>query len=80
MQINYDEEGDYLDIFIGEPKPNYGEDIEEGITLFKDEKTNEVIGIGILNFKKRAKDLKTIKLDLPVALTFSTLETLAKAV
>ena len=29
MRIYYDNEGDYLTIFVGESKPNYGEDISE---------------------------------------------------
>lgn len=66
MRIRYNEEGDYLTIFVGEPKPNYGEDITDYITIFRDSKTNEVIGIGILNFKERSKDLQQIKLDLPL--------------
>lgn len=66
MNIYYDEEADYLEIFIGESKPNYGEEVSNNITIFRDEKTNEVIGLGILNFKKRAKNLQEIKLDLPV--------------
>ena len=79
MSIYYDEEGDYLDIFIGESKPNYGEDIDKGITLFKDEETDEVSGIGVLNFKKRARNIKEITLKLPVEINFSTLKTLSKA-
>ena len=71
LNIYYDEEGDYLDIFIGKPRPNYGEEIAKGVTLFKDEETNEVIGIGILSFKKRAKDLKEISLNLPIDINFS---------
>ena len=66
MSLYYDEEGDYLDIFIGESRPNYGEEVAEGITIFRDEETDEIIGIGILSFKKRAKNLKEIKLDLPI--------------
>jgi len=73
MRIYYDEESDYLTIFIGDSKPNYGEDIEEGITLFKDEETNEVIGIGILSFRKRTKSLKDIELKLPFKVNFSAL-------
>ena len=75
MSIYYDEEGDYLTIFIGESKPNYGEDVEEGITLFKDQETDEIIGIGILSFRKRAKSLKDIELKLPFKINFSTLPT-----
>mgnify|MGYP001588897626 CR=1 FL=1 len=66
MNIYYDEEADYLEIFVGDPRPNYGEEVAEGITLFKDEKTDEVIGIGILNFRKKSKSLDEIKLDIPV--------------
>lgn len=65
MRIYYNEEGDYLDIFIGNPRPNYGEDIAPGVTVFKDEETEEVIGVGILNFRKKAKALKDIELKLP---------------
>ena len=65
MRIYYDEEGDYLEIFIGGPKPNYGENIASGVTIFKDEETDEIIGVGILNFRKKSKDLKDIELKLP---------------
>ncbi len=66
MRVYYDEEADFLEIRIGEPRENYGEDISEDIVLFKDEKTDEIVGIGIFNFKQRAKNLSEIKLDLPV--------------
>lgn len=49
MRIYYDEEEDYLTIFVGAPRPNYGEDIASGVTIFKDEDTDEIIGVGILN-------------------------------
>jgi len=74
MNIYYDEEADYLEIFIGEPKENYGEEVGDGVTLFKNEKTNEVIGIGVLNFRERARDLKDIKLNLPVDIGLFTKE------
>ena len=73
MRIYYDEEGDYLEIFIGESRPNYGEDIEKDITLFKDQKTDEIFGIGILNFRERAKHLQEIELKLPFKINFSAL-------
>ena len=73
MKIYYDDELDYLTIFIGESRPNYGEDIEEGVTIFKDQETNEVIGIGIQEFKEKTKKLKDIELKLPFKLNFSSL-------
>ena len=65
MRVYYDEEGDYLEIRIGEPRENYGEELSDDITIFKDEKTDEVVGIGILNFKDRA-NLNNLEIDLPV--------------
>lgn len=71
MNIYYDEKGDYLEIFIAGESPTYGEDIGDDITLFKSESTDEVVGIGILNFKARAKSLQDIKLNLPFEVNFS---------
>jgi len=73
MRIYYDEEGDYLTIFVGESKPNYGEDVAKGVTLFKDNETDEIIGIGILDFKERTKTLKDVELKLPFKVNFSAL-------
>ncbi|MBI2449158.1 DUF2283 domain-containing protein [Candidatus Pacearchaeota archaeon] len=74
MSIYYDEEGDYLEIFIAGTSPTYGEEIGDDVTLFRSESTNDVIGIGILNFKKRTKSLQDIKLNLPFDVNFSTLK------
>lgn len=70
LSLYYDEDSDYLEIFAGTPTPNYGEEVpgKKGITIFKDNKTNEVIGIGVLGFKKRSQDLKEIELELPIKL------------
>jgi len=69
MRVYYDDEGDYLEIRIGEPTENYGEDMNDDITIFKDEKTDEVVGVGILNFKKRA-NLNNLEVDLPIDISF----------
>ncbi len=73
MRIYYDEELDYLTIFVGEPRPNYGEDIADGVTIFKDEHTEEVIGIGIQEFKEKTSSLKDIELKLPFKINFTAL-------
>ena len=73
MEIYYDEELDYLEIFIQNPPPNYGDDISEDITLFKDENTDEAVGIGIQEFKEKTKNLKDIKLQLPFEINFFSL-------
>ena len=74
MVLNYDEESDYLEIFISGKSPTYAEEIGDDITLFKSEATNEIIGIGILNFKTRTKSLQEIKLNLPFEINFSSLK------
>lgn len=74
MSIYYDEEGDYLEIFIEGQSPTYGENLGEDITLFKKERSDEVVGIGILNFRERAKSLNDIKLNLPFKVNFSALK------
>ena len=74
MSIYYDDEGDYLEIFIEGQSPTYGENVEKGITLFKKEGTDEVVGVGILNFRKRAKSLDNIRLNLPFKVNFSALK------
>ncbi len=74
MEIYYDEEGDYLEIFIKDPSPNYGEDISDDVTVFRDEKTDEVVGIGIQDFKKQTKSLRDIRLNLPFSVNFEELQ------
>ena len=73
MNVYYDEEGDFLEISIGKPTKCYAEEVQPGIFLRKDEKTKEVKSIGIISFKKRSKDMKDIKLDLPVEINFSAI-------
>lgn len=74
MNLYYDDEGDYLEIFIAGHSPSYGEEIGDDITLIKSEKNGEVVGIGILNFKRRAKTLSDIQLNLPFEINFSALK------
>ena len=65
MRIYYDEEGDFLEIGIGKPhKTEYTDEIKKDIFITRDEKTDEIKSIGILNFKKRSKNLK--ELNIPV--------------
>ena len=52
--IYYDEEADYLEVFFGAPSNCYANEIETGVFIRKDEKTDEVKSIGIFSFKKRA--------------------------
>lgn len=73
MRVHYDEEGDFLEIFVGKPSLCYAEEIEPGIFIRKDEKTNEVKSVGILSFKQRSKTnkIKDFDLTLPVTLNMA---------
>jgi len=71
MRVYYDEQGDFLEISIGKPTQCHAEEVEPGVFLRIDEKTKEVKSVGILSFKKRAKDLRDIKLNLPIEVNFS---------
>ena len=64
LNIYYDEEGDYLEFQVGEPREGVFEEVEDGVFERRDMKTNEAIGLAIFNFKKR--QLKDIKLPVKV--------------
>ena len=68
MKMHYDEEADYLEIFVGEPREDYGEHISKDIVIFKYENNDQLYGLGIFNFKKRASDLKDVLSKLPVSI------------
>ncbi len=68
MEMHYDEEADYLEIFVGEPRADYGEHTSQDIVLFKYEDNDQLYGVGIFNFKKRASDLKDVLSKLPVSI------------
>ena len=76
FDVYYDELGDFLEISFGlPPETEYTEDVEEGIFVTKDRKTQDVKSIGILSFKKRTKEaiLKRVlqKLGISIPLEIS---------
>ena len=71
ISIHYDEEGDFLEIMFGEPRSDYGDHFSEDIVLFKDQENDEIIGIGIYNFKQNTKNLEDLKVNLPVKINLS---------
>lgn len=79
FDIYYDELGDFLEISFGlPPKTEHTEDIEEGIFVTKDGETNEIKSIGIINFKKRAREailrriLKQLGMSIPLEISVSS--------
>ncbi len=74
INIYYDEEGDFLEItIINPPRESYCEDIHEDIFLRKNEENGEVIGIGILNFRLHANNLKNLLANVPVRINFEAI-------
>ena len=72
--IYYDAEGDFLEIAVANPpRESYCEDIDEDVYVRKDEKTGQIIGVGILNFKIHASDLKNILAKVPVKINFDSM-------
>ena len=66
MKIWYDEEGDYLELGFGKKK-GYMKDI--GNDMWERIEEGKVVGISILNFKKRLKKGKS-EVILPLELSF----------
>ena len=63
LSVWYDEEGDYLEFSMAKRKGIF-EDNGHGIFRRIDPKTNEVIGFGVMNFKKKLR--KNKRIDLPI--------------
>jgi len=68
MNIYYDEEGDYLEITMGDISNCYFDNMDKGIFQVVDKSTKEVKGIAIFSFKARTKNLGEVKLSLPFKL------------
>lgn len=71
LSVYYDEEGDLLEIRIGKPTIAYMKDLGNDIFERVDDKTGEIKGFSILNFKKRTEKLKPIEVSLPLKLKIS---------
>jgi len=56
-KVKYDAEHDVLYIFIGQPRYGYEDEVYPGIFLRKDEDSDEVIGVIIMDFTKKSKSI-----------------------
>ena len=65
LEIYYDIESDILEIQIGEPTECYFDEIDDDLFEGHDEKTGELKGYKIFNFRKRGTNFKNIRIPLP---------------
>ncbi len=72
LHIYYDQEGDFLEINLGNFPKSYVKDIKEGIFERIDEETGETVGFGILGFKKRTAKKAEINLKLPLKISLGS--------
>ncbi len=68
MNIYYDEEGDLLEITLGDISNCYFNNMSSGIFQIIDKQTKEIKGIVIHSFKTRTKNLNEVRLSLPFKL------------
>ncbi|MBI2659725.1 hypothetical protein HYX07_01015 [Candidatus Woesearchaeota archaeon] len=66
LNLYYDEEGDFLELNIGEYTEGHFKNLGNGIFERIDKETNKVTGVAIHGFRKRTRGLKDVKLSLPV--------------
>lgn len=70
--INFDTKNDVLYISFGDPRPSYAEIFEEGVYIRYDMETDELTGITIVDFSKKADSLRN--LNLPGDINFDEME------
>ena len=68
MNIYYDEEGDFLEITMGNIDNCYFDNMGDGIFQIVDKSTKKIRGFAIFSFKKRTKSLESLKVALPFKL------------
>lgn len=73
LEICYDTEADILEIFIGETTACYFDEIDDDLFEGRDEKTKELKGFKIFNFRKRG-GMKNIRIPLPANVKIEAVE------
>ncbi len=66
LNLYYDKEGDFLELSIGKQSEGSFKNLGDGIFKRIDKKTNKIIGVAIMGFKKRTEQTKDLKISLPV--------------
>lgn len=69
LRFSYDDEGDILEIFKGEPKETISKDVGDDIWIKVDPETEEILGFTIISFTKRFSQKGRLK-KIPVMAEF----------
>lgn len=72
LNLYYDEEGDFLELNIGDQGEGHYKNLGDGVFERIDKKTKKITGIGIMGFRKRMQTQKDIKISLPVEIRLSS--------
>ena len=72
IEIYYNDKKDLFEIFFDEPLNYYSEDLGSGIIARFDKKTNEIVGMAMLNFTEKTRSMEDIEIDLPVKIELSS--------
>lgn len=70
LNLYYDEEGDFLELTVGDYTRGHFRNVGEGIFERIDDDTKKITGIAIHGFKKRTEG-KEARISLPVKLQLS---------
>ena len=65
IRMAYDDEGDILDVSLGDPEEATSKEVEDDFFLRVNPISGEAVGFSIINFRKWFKDAKDFK-TLPV--------------
>ena len=65
LALEYDANDDVLYASLGKPRPSLGEDLENGVTVFRDEETGEIVGFDVYGFADYFKHHQK-KLEIPL--------------
>lgn len=72
LNLYYDEEGDFLELNMGDHSEGYYKNSGDGVFERIDKKTKKITGIAIMGFRKRMQTQKDIKISLPVEIQLSS--------
>lgn len=68
----YNQEFDILDVFIEKVIPSYSEEISDGVYVYRNRGTNDIVGFSIMDYSKRDKN--AINKHLPIQLDFEYID------